>query len=127
MDIKNALNAVLPIQVRSKDPTEKTLKMGNTTDRDGHGQQQWSNQKEQEHPPMSEEQFQKALQFLRELPAVKDHHLEVSFELKDGKRVVYLKEPDGKLLRRILEAELWTLQIMKDPDSKKGQLLSKTA
>jgi hypothetical protein len=128
MDIKNALNAVIPPQLRAKEGVDRSIKMGNTTDRDANGQQAYQ-EREQHQEPMTEEQFEKALEALADLPAVKEHHLTIERIEKDGKRLVLLKEPDGKILRRIQEAELWTLPEMKSTDSshKKGQLLRKTA
>lgn len=128
MDIKNALNAVIPPQLRAKEGVERPIKMGNTNDRDANGQQTFQ-EREQHREPMTEEQFQEALQALKNLPAVKEHNLTVEPIEVDGRRMVLLKEPDGKVLRRIPEAELWTLPDMKssDPNTKKGQLLRKTA
>lgn len=128
MDIKNALNAVLPIQSRVKDPVERTIKSDNTTEREGHGQEQYQNPNQQQHrPPMPEDEFKRAVKFLRELPAVQQHNLIIEIGEHYGRKVVVLKEQDGKVVRRIQEAELWTLQIMKEPDSKKGQLLRRSA
>lgn len=127
MDIKHALNAVLPISVRSKDPTEKSIRMGNTTDRDANGQTGYQQQKQQ-HPPMSDEQFKKALEHIKEIPAVIEHHLIAEALLVDGKRFILLKEPSGKMIRRIPEMELWSLPVFKENEPHgKGQLLSKTA
>jgi uncharacterized FlaG/YvyC family protein len=129
MDIKNALNAILPLNLRAKTGTDRALKAGNSTDRDANGQASYEQQQKQEHrEPMSEEQLKKALQHLRDFPAVKEHNLTVELVEQDGRRFVYLKEPDGKILRRIHEAELWTLPVMTESDpNKKGQLLRRTA
>jgi len=128
MDIKNALNAVMPAPLRAKDNVERPIKMESTTDRDANGQQTFQ-ERDQHKDPMTEEQFAKALEVLRNLPAVIDHNLTIEAIDHDGKRLVLLKEPDGKILRRIHEAELWTLPEMKstDPGNQKGQLLRKTA
>ena len=131
MDIKNALNAILPLDNRVKtESASREIKAGTTTDRDANGQATYDqNQKQEHHEPMTEEQLKKALQAIRDYPAVKEHNLTVELVEKDGKRFVFLKEPDGKILRRIPEYELWTLPAMtdSDPKTKKGQLLRKTA
>ncbi len=130
MDIKNTLGAILPIQTNVSKKIEnakRAIKSENTTDRDGNGQQQYQSQDQQQHGPMSDEEFQKAFKYLQELPAVKEHHLLLEVQLIDGKRFIFLKESDGKTVRRISEHELWSLAVLKSPDSKKGQLLSKTA
>lgn len=127
MDIKNALNSILPLDLRPKEGVDKSIKAGSTTDRDANGQQQYQ-QQDQKRDPMTEEQLQKALDILKSYPAVKEHGLSVELVLLEGKHFVLLKESDGKLIRKISEAELWTLPDLKEWEtSKKGQLLRKTA
>ena len=127
MDIKGALNSILPLDHRPKEGVDTAIKMSNTTDRDGNGQQQFQRQ-DQKKDPMTEEQLEKALDVLKSYPAVKEHGLTVELILHEGRNIVLLKEPDGKIIRRITEAELWTLPDLKDWEtSKKGQLLRKTA
>lgn len=127
MDIKNALNSILPLNLRPKDGVDKSIKMDNTTDRDANGQQQYQSQ-DQKREPMTDEQIEKALEILRSYPAVKEHNLSIELVLIDNKKFVLLKEPDGKLIRKIAEHELWSLPDMKQWEPpKKGQLLRKTA
>lgn len=127
MDIKNALNSVLPPSLRPKERVERSIKSESTTDRDGNGQMPFDQGGQNEkRGPMSDEQIKKALEHLRGLQAVKDHLLTIELVTKeDGKRFVLIKEPDGKVVRRIYEHELWSLQAVQDTD--KGQLLRKTA
>lgn len=123
MDIKSALNAVLPLSLRPRDKVERTIKSDSTTDRDANGQMPSGG--EQQQGPMSDEQLQKALEHLRSLPVVKDHSLSVELIEQEGRKFVLIKEPNGKVVRRIHESELWSLQVVKS--SEKGQLLRKTA
>jgi CHAT domain-containing protein len=128
MDIKNALNAILPLNIRAKAGADRTIKAGNTTDRDANGQATYDQNQQQQRPPMTEEELKRALQHLKDLPAVKEHNLTVELVEIENKKFVLLKEPDGKLLRRIPEAELWTLPAMSESQTnRKGQLLRKTA
>lgn len=131
MDIKNALNAILPLDHRAKPEESRAIKAGSTTDRDANGQTAYDqDQGHQQHrEPMTEEQLQRALKALRDYPAVKEHHLKVELVEQNGKKFVLLTEPDGKIIRKIPEIELWTLPVMtdSDPKNKKGQLLRKTA
>lgn len=124
MDIKNALNQILPLNLRTKDNVQRAIKSDSTTDREPNGQQAFGDQHEQKEP-MTEEQLKKALDHLRTLPVVKDHHLAVELIEQEGRRFVLLKESNGKLLRRISEAELWSLQVMQE--DKRGQILNKSA
>lgn len=128
MDIKNALNAILPLNIRAKAGADRTIKAGNTTDRDANGQSTYDQNQQQQRPLMTEEELKRALQHLKDLPAVKEHNLTVELVEIENKKFVLLKEPDGKLLRKIPEAELWTLPAMNESQTnRKGQLLRKTA
>lgn len=128
MDIKNALNAILPMNLRQKTGVDRTIKSGNATDRDGNGQMPSGQNQQQQREPMTDEQLEKALKTLKEYPVVKVHNLSIEVVEQDGRRYVLLKEPDGKLIRRISEAELWSLPVMSETDpDKKGQLLRKMA
>lgn len=124
MDIKNALNQILPLNIRAKDQVQKSIKSDSTTDRDANGQQAFGENPEH-HEPMSDEQLQKAMDHLKGLAAVKDNSLVVELLVVENRRFVLLKEPSGKVIRRIPEAELWSLQILQD--DKKGQILNKSA
>ena len=125
MDIKGVLKAVLPLDVRATKGPEKTIKTDSATDRDANGQMFQGEQQQPEHGPMSEEQLKKAMNHLKSLAIVKDNHLKVELVQVEGKNFVLIKELSGKVVRRIPESELWSLQVVKD--SEKGQLLRKTA
>lgn len=127
MDIKNILKSVMPIATPTK-KADASIKTESTTDRDANGQQQYPDGQPPEQHEMTEEQFSKALKSLRESPAVKDNNLLLEVHISEGKRFVLLKEVNGRVLRRIPDQELWTLQASQQgKDSKKGQLLRKTA
>jgi uncharacterized FlaG/YvyC family protein len=125
MDIKNALNQVLPIRLRVKEQVQKAIKSDSTTDRDANGQQAFGDQKQDQKEPMNDEQLKKALAHLRSLPVVLDNHLVVDLIEQGDKKFVLLKEPTGKIIRRIPELELWSLQVMQE--DKRGQILNRSA
>jgi hypothetical protein len=128
MDIKKALNAILPLNLRQKTEVDRTIKSGNTADRDGNGQMPYDQNQQPQREPMTEEQLEKALKALREYPAVKEHNLSVELVEQEGRKFVLLKEPDGKLIRKIPEIELWSLPVMTQSEPvKRGQLLRKMA
>jgi uncharacterized FlaG/YvyC family protein len=98
-----------------------------TNERDANGQQMFGGEQNEKHPPMSDEQIEKAMEQLRLLPALKEHkwtvHLEIS---QENKKYVVIKDNLGQLIRRIPELELWTLKD-EPAQSTKGHLLKKTA
>jgi hypothetical protein len=125
MDIRNVLKPVLPANITGVGKTERAIKSDSTTDRDGNGQMAGGGEQQKHHDPMDDEQFEKALEFLRSTSAVKENNLVVEKAVAEGKKVALIKDGTGKVIRRIMEAELWTLQSVKT-DSR-GQILSKTA
>ena len=126
MDIKGALNQVIPLQLRAKDNVQKAIKSDSATDRDANGQQAFGDPKgDQHHGPMSDEQLQKAIEHLKSLSVVKDNALVVELIQVQEKKFVVLKEPNGKVIRRIPESELWSLKAMEE--DKRGQILNKSA
>jgi uncharacterized FlaG/YvyC family protein len=124
MDVKNVLGGVTPINIRGKEKVEKTIKSDSTSDRDANGQMA-SGGDQQQHPPMTDEQLKKAIEHLKAHAVVREQNLSVQLYEIEGKKFVLIKEPSGKVVRRIPESELWTLQVVKD--NEKGQLLQKTA
>lgn len=124
MDIRGVAKIINPLATQKVDKIEKGIKSENTTEREGNGQMA-SGDDSEHRPPMNDEEFQKALEHLKNLSVFKEHHLDIVVKEADGKRIIIIQEPSGKIIRRILETELWTLQEVKDKE--KGQLLSKSA
>lgn len=122
------LKAVLPLQIKQNDPADRAIKSESATDRDANGQQASGGQKDQqEKGPMSDEQFNKSIEAIKKLAPVQEHQLSVEPLVQNGTRFVILKTPDGKIFRRISEAELWTLDVNQPQEKKKGRLISKSA
>src|SRR5690606_12700428 len=94
-----------------------------THDRDANGQQAYQ-QQEQQREPMSEEQLEKAMEHLRNLPSMKEHKWTVHLENENEVRFVVVKDNLGTVIRRIPELELWTLPA---DNSSRGQLLKRSA
>ncbi len=126
MDIKSALNQIIPIQTRAKSNVEKPLKMDGATERDGNGQQAYQNPN-QNKQPMSDQEFDYSVKLLETFPAILDHSLILEVVKQENRRFVLIKEPNGTVLRRVTEDELASLLESQDTDPKKGQLISKSA
>jgi len=123
MNIKGLIGNIIPTEVRGISRAERTIKSDETHDRDANGQQASGDQQEQ-HEPMTDEQLEKALAHLRNLPSFKEHKWTVQLETQDSSRFAVVKDNLGTVIRRIPEMELWTLP--SDNDSR-GQLLKKSA
>ncbi|KYG67216.1 hypothetical protein AZI86_09425 [Bdellovibrio bacteriovorus] len=126
MNIKGFISNIIPNNdVRSVDNIGKTIKSDSTHDRDANGQEAYQQQNQgEQHPPMSDEQLEKAMEHLRKLSATKEHKWTIELEVKDDLKFVLVKDNLGTIIRRIPEADLWTLP---SDDSPRGQLLKRSA
>lgn len=125
MNIKGLLGPNITPQVRSSDKVEKAgIKSDSAHDRDANGQQTYQ-QDQQKKGPMSEEQLQKAVEHLRQLPAAKEHHWSVELAVIQNKKFILIKDNLGAVIRKIPEHELWVLPLFEE--ARKGNLFKKTA
>ncbi|UOE99867.1 hypothetical protein [Bdellovibrio reynosensis] len=126
MNIKGLISNILPNNdVRGVDRTGKAIQSDMTHDRDANGQETYSGNQEHR-DPMTEEQLEKAMEHLRNLPATKEHKWTIELDdlAADG-RFVIVRDNLGNVIRRIPELELWTLP--SDAQSPRGQLLKRSA
>ena len=124
MNIKGFIPNILPdTKVRSIEATGKTIKSDETHDRDANGQESFS-QNQEHKEPMNEEQLEKAMEQLRNLPSTKEHKWTVDLEFEENGRFVVVKDNLGNVIRKIPELELWSLP---SADSPRGQLLKRSA
>ena len=111
--------------IRPLDKVERSIKSDMTQDRDPNGQQPQDDGSRKHDEPMTDEQLAKCLDHLRQLPAVKENNWQIDLAVVEGKRFVLVLDPQGNLIRRFPESDLWTLPV--DLTDHKGQLLKKTA
>jgi len=124
MNIKGLISNIIPNTEPRVDRTERTIKSDSSHDRDANGQQAFDDQQRKKHEPMTEEQLEKAMDHLRNLPATKEHKWTVSLESETQSRFVLVKDNLGNLIRRIPEEDLWTLPT---DNTSRGQLLKRAA
>lgn len=124
MNIKGLLGPNIN-PIRATEKVDRTIRSDSSHERDANGQQSFGDGQEKR-GPMSDEQLKAAIEHLKALPAVKENKWTVTLTTVEGQRFVLLKDNLGTLIRKIPEAELWTLPIA-DKDAGKGQLLKRTA
>jgi hypothetical protein len=125
MNVKGLLGNQVPTSpIRAAEKVDRSIHSDASHDRDANGQQAFGGQQEQ--GSMSDEQLKKAIEHLRQLAAVKEHKWSVDLVIENEKKFVLIKDVFGALIRRIPEADLWTLSI-DDQGPQKGHLLKKTA
>lgn len=124
MDIKKALSSILPSQIKTKDPVERTIKSENATEREGNGQMSWD-QQQKPRPPMSDEELKQAKEKLLQIEAVQNSGWIVEEAHTETKKVLLVKDAEGKIVRRIMEEEIW--QLLEPPDKNRGRILNRAA
>lgn len=127
MNIKNVWNSLVNLAGVSNQKLDKKAKLEASDEKDtqlGHGDEEASQHQ------MSEEEANQAVEIFKNLDGVKENNLSVRLEFHNDRYIVYVEDPNGKVIRRIPENELWFAlkkhrnQISKD--SNKGSLLNKT-
>ena len=124
MDIKKAVTAILPTQAERVARVDRSIKTDSTTDRDANGQQTQGGS-DQNKEPLSQEEMEKVLDYLKNLAVVKEHQLQVVLVLRENKKFVLLQEPNGTIVRRIPEHELRS--VLQPAGEDKGVLLRRSA
>lgn len=123
MDIKNVLNSLINIAGVSKTKLDHKTTLDASGERDtdlGKGEE------EATHHKMTDEEAQEVLNHLKEIDGVKGNNLQVRMEKANDHYVVYIEEISGKVVRRIIESEMWFIyQKQKSGDGKKGQIINK--
>jgi uncharacterized FlaG/YvyC family protein len=120
MDIKNIAKNILPFPIREPERTEKA-KTEQAGDREGNGQSPGDEQKSRRQ--LSETEMSEALEALKSLSGIKENGLTVRLAEADGVKVVYIEDPQGKIVRRIPESELGF--VLDQKDRKSGNLFNK--
>ncbi|WP_413576998.1 hypothetical protein ACLVWU_02555 [Bdellovibrio sp. HCB290] len=124
MNIKGLIPNIQPSDVKAVDRTGRAIQSDMAHDRDANGQESYQQQQQNQKPPMSEEQLEASMEHLRKLSAFKEHRWTVELDIAEDGKFVLVKDNLGTLIRRIPEAELWTLP---SDDSPRGQLLKRSA
>ncbi len=120
MNIKGLLsNPILPIEPKAR--VEGGLRTQTSTDRDADGRHQ-GQEKEQKHS-LSQQEFDDCMVALEANAGLKSNGLVLKVERDEGVRVVLILDPQGGIVRRLSEAQLWTAT--RDKDRKTGKILDK--
>ena len=72
---------------------------------------------------LNDQEFDDALKILMETPGLKANNLTVEVEVGDAARVVLILAPDGSVVRRLTESQLWAAT--RDKDRATGTMLNK--
>jgi hypothetical protein len=120
MNIKNVVTApILPVDPKNK--VEGNARAKASTDRDANGQRQQPEPELKRH--LTQQEFDDAIKALGETPGLKSNNLSIKVEVQGDHRVIYIVAPDGQIVRRLSESQLWAAT--RDKDRQTGKFLDK--
>lgn len=122
MNIKG-LN-LIPIQsIDQKLRVESKVKAESSTDRDANGRREQGEGQGEEKRHLKQQEFDDAIKMLEELPGLKSNQLSIKVEVHDDCRVTLIVDPQGQVVRRLTEHQLWSAT--RDKDRQTGKILDK--
>lgn len=120
MNIKS-INPQPILPVDSKQKVDGNVRAQSSTDRDADGRRDQSQPEQKKN--LSQQEFDDALKALENHPGLKSNMLTIKVEQQEDMRVVLIVAPDGKIVRRLSEGQLWSAT--RDQDRKTGNILDK--
>lgn len=127
MNIKGITNSILPVDLKARAEAVTEVRRQttqNASDRDADGKQQ---QQDQQTPNrhLRDEEFEDVLKKIKALPGIKDSSLVVKIVMHADHRVIHIEDSDGQVVRRLSEADLWSLYFSNGRTT--GQIFDKAA
>lgn len=107
--------------IDSKPRVEGRARTANTGDRDANGRREQPEGEQKRN--LNDQEFDDALKVLSEMPGLKANGLRLEVLTEDGVRIVHIVDPEGKVVRRLTEAQLWATT--RDKDRQTGKILDK--
>ncbi len=121
MNVRSLTNPITAIDSNSSVQGAKPVRSEvSSEDRDADGRQPYQ---EENKNPLSEDEMQKAKEYIEKLDGLKSNELKVSIETGGEYRVFVIHDKDGKVVRRIIEWEMRS--ILNSADKRTGQLFDK--
>lgn len=118
MNIRSITSAIFPYAIKSKD-----RKSGESAaDRDpSHGGGGGHEPKRH----LSEEELKAAMDHIRKLPGFQENNLSLRLDQSNGITILFIEDPGGRVVRRIPESEIHSLQAEAQSKGGKGSIIHK--
>ena len=116
MNIRSLSN---PAQVLAKDKLDelKGIKSNETSDREANGQQLHDGEKPDFYRPLTPEEIEQVLVKIRSHEGIMKSDLVVNAYVENEKNIVKIESPEGQVIKRIFEKELFFYLFQEDKDS----------
>lgn len=121
MNIKSLSGLAHQVQTVEKTTEKQPLKLHDTTERDADGRQQQQDKKRK----VTAEEIQKIIESLKSNPGVVQSQLTVDLVKENEILVIYIKAPEGQIIRRITEDVFY--QLLDSADLTNGRIFNKAA
>ncbi len=118
------IKSVSPNPILSIDPKQKVegnVRAQSSTDRDADGRREKQEPEIKRH--LTQQEFDEALKILGDHPGLKANDLVIKVEVQEDHRVILILDPEGKIVRRLSESQLWSAT--RDKDRQTGRILDK--
>ena len=99
---------------REKIESSKTIKSKDADDREANGEQPFS--EPEPHRALTEEEAEQVLAKLENHEGIKRHNLLVKMTLENGQKIVRVETPEGQVVKRFVERDLYFLLIQNNED-----------
>ncbi len=123
MDIKLAVQNFISRSISPSPAKQKQVKSESSSDRDADGRRE----KEDKRRALTPEEEMQLIESLKQLSGVKKNSLSVEISQENSAKVLLIKTPEGKVVRRIPQSEFYHLFENQNQGTKKktGQILNK--
>ena len=119
MNIRAIAGQLFTSPIQKKDQT----KTETHPDRDAHPEYQQGSGGNTPDRHMNELELAQVVENLKSMKGVTDHGLTVRLVMEGGIARVFIESPDGKVVRRVSEKDLWS--VLKNKEKSTGNLLDK--
>lgn len=109
------------VDTRLKTDVKSEVKSQESSEREADGRR--NNDGNQPDRRMTEEELAEVIKVIEEMPGVKTHSLLVELADENFSPVVWLKDPSGRIIKRLTQDQLWG--ILQRPDKSKGQIFDR--
>lgn len=120
MNIKGVISFPVPA-VEPKKRVEGKTRAEASTDRDADGRREQAEPEIKRH--LSDEEFADAIKVLGDHPGLKASNLTIKVEQHEDCKVILVLDPQGQVIRRLSENQLWSAT--RDKDRTTGKFLDK--
>lgn len=101
--------------------SKNSVRTQDSGDRDANGQRQQPEPENKRH--LNQEEFDQALESLKQNSAIVAHNLQLRVETQGDHRVIFVEDLQGQVIRRLSEADLWI--VTRSNDRPTGKILDK--